>query len=280
MKIVAHRGARSRAPENTLSAFRTALTLPVDFIEGDITLTKDGVPVLIHQETLEPSSGALRLAARDEGRAWALEMPWSELSALDAGTWFGNQFRNEKIPSLDDVLALEWKEKMPLFDLIDPYYWIDEADPRMVEAFKRSVIPPLRVALTRGIRFSVLAFNPKMLELFAKELPRVDRTLAVWTNQRGKVSDVGTMARDLGVSTLTIPDFFLRDEPEWEAEARRLHLKLGVFELTPDSVKGFSNWTPRDRQPLWDLVISRNVDVFTSDFPAEFRAYRDRVKCT
>jgi len=93
---IAHRGASSRAPENTHAAFAAALELGVDAIELDCQLSADGELVVIHDETLERTTSGL-------GPVGA--KPWRELAMLDAGGWWDSRFRGERIPRLADVLA-------------------------------------------------------------------------------------------------------------------------------------------------------------------------------
>lgn len=251
--------------------------MPVQMVEGDVAITADGVPVMIHQETLEPdqSTGKLKLASRNEARAWVSNSTYHAIRDLDAGTWFDSSFSTQRIPKLTDVLNLSWRDKTLLLDLIDPRYWVDPADTSVVSQFRDSVVPLLRTATQAGASISVLAFNPCMLEMFHKELPAISRTLAIWTNHRGKEDWIIERACELKVTTLTIADFMLRDEPMWAELARRNGLQLGVFELTPDSHHEFRSWTPDQRKAIWDLVIEKRVDWFTSDFPEEFIHYRD-----
>ncbi|MFJ6108463.1 glycerophosphodiester phosphodiesterase [Pseudarthrobacter sp. NPDC092401] len=94
--LVAHRGDQYGAPENTMAAFRQATALGADVIELDVQLSRDGVPVVIHDDTLDRTtngSGAVRC------------MDWDQLVQLDAGSWFGSGFAGEGIPALGDVLA-------------------------------------------------------------------------------------------------------------------------------------------------------------------------------
>jgi len=276
VRVIAHRGARSLAPENTLAAFSRAQSLPVEMIEGDVTVTKDGIAVMIHQETLEPDEDfrCLRLAKRNEARAWIAEKTWSEISALDGGSWFGQDFSAQRIPKLTDILELPWREKTLLLDLIDPLYWSDPSADRVVQQFRSAVVPLLRTATQAGVSIAVLAFNPTMLEMFQSELPNIPRTLAIWTNHHGQESWIAEQCAKLQVQTLTIADFMLRDEPTWAELARQQGLELGVYEVTPDSQGEFKNWTPAQRKEIWELVIKNRVDWFTSDFPAEFVAFR------
>lgn len=91
----AHRGASSCAPENTMAAFAAAVAGGADGLELDIHLSCDGVPVVIHDETLERTT---------DGCGHVAEMTLQQLQRLDAGSWFSADFKGEPIPVLEDVL--------------------------------------------------------------------------------------------------------------------------------------------------------------------------------
>jgi glycerophosphoryl diester phosphodiesterase len=95
--VVAHRGASARAPENTLAAFRLAIDTGAPAVECDVHLSADGVPVVIHDERVDRTTTG-------SGRVSSLTA--AELRALDAGCWFGRAFAGERLPALDDVLAV------------------------------------------------------------------------------------------------------------------------------------------------------------------------------
>jgi len=92
--IFAHRGASAHAPENTLSAFELAVKQGADGIELDVKLSADEKVVVIHDPTLERTTGV-------HGRV--KDMPLSELRSLDAGSSFSTAFQNEKIPTLEEI---------------------------------------------------------------------------------------------------------------------------------------------------------------------------------
>ena len=93
----AHRGASSRAPENTLAAFEEAIGLGVDAIELDVHLSADGIPVVIHDERVDRTT---------DGHGLVSALTFGALRGLDAGAWFDRRFRGERIPSLDEALDL------------------------------------------------------------------------------------------------------------------------------------------------------------------------------
>ncbi|WP_139488302.1 glycerophosphodiester phosphodiesterase [Brevibacillus dissolubilis] len=101
---MAHRGWSGQAPENTLAAITKALHHPqVDGIEFDVQLSRDGVPIVIHDFTLERTTN---------GRGLVHEHTFAELRALDAGSWYGPEFAGERIPTLEEVLIANTGKKL------------------------------------------------------------------------------------------------------------------------------------------------------------------------
>ena len=92
---IAHRGASVRAPENTLAAFETAIRQGADAIELDVHLTADGVPVVLHDATLDRTT---------DGRGPVARVTLAALKRLDAGAWFAPRFRGERVPTLEEAL--------------------------------------------------------------------------------------------------------------------------------------------------------------------------------
>ena len=103
MKIIAHRGYSGKYPENTLAAFQAAAKLPIYGVELDVHLTKDNQIVVIHDEMINRTSN---------GRGFVKDLTLQELRSYDYGSWFGNEFLGEKIPTLSEVLALFCKTNL------------------------------------------------------------------------------------------------------------------------------------------------------------------------
>ncbi len=93
--VIGHRGAAAYFPENTISSFEGAIELKADMLELDVQLTKDNIPVLFHDTKLDK---------RSNGKGLVADYTLSELQQLDAGSWFGSQFKGEKIPTLREAL--------------------------------------------------------------------------------------------------------------------------------------------------------------------------------
>jgi glycerophosphoryl diester phosphodiesterase len=95
--VMAHRGASAAAPENTLIAYKKAIEMGADYAELDVRQTKDGAIVLMHDKTVHRTTGV-------KGYIWDLTL--EELKQLEAGSWFGEKFRGEPIPTLEEVIRL------------------------------------------------------------------------------------------------------------------------------------------------------------------------------
>jgi glycerophosphoryl diester phosphodiesterase len=95
--LVGHRGAAALAPENTLAGFRAAAAAGVTAVEFDVRLSADGVPMVIHDATLErTTSGKGPVAAQTAAL----------LGTLDAGAWFDPRFAGEPLPTLEATVGL------------------------------------------------------------------------------------------------------------------------------------------------------------------------------
>jgi len=94
-QITAHRGASSNYPENTMSAFKAAKELGANWIELDVSQTKDGKIVVIHDENLKRITGV-------DKNVW--ELTYDEIKELDTGVIFDEKFKGEKIPLLEEVI--------------------------------------------------------------------------------------------------------------------------------------------------------------------------------
>jgi glycerophosphoryl diester phosphodiesterase len=96
-RIIGHRGGGALAPENTLAGIRRAAELGFAGVEFDVMLTADKIPVLIHDETLERTTS---------GRGSVAAIPYARLAGLDAGSWFGPAYRDERVPAFEQAARI------------------------------------------------------------------------------------------------------------------------------------------------------------------------------
>lgn len=95
-RIIAHRGGGAAAPENTLAAMRTGARHGFGMVEFDVKLSHDGVPILLHDDTVERTSN---------GHGKACELAWHELARLDFGRWYSPDYAGESMATLYSVAA-------------------------------------------------------------------------------------------------------------------------------------------------------------------------------
>jgi glycerophosphoryl diester phosphodiesterase len=94
-QIIGHRGAKANAPENTLVSLGKAHQEGATWVEFDVKLTSDGVPILIHDATLERTTS---------GQGEVCNRTLQDIRRLDAGRWFGPAFAGERVPTLAETL--------------------------------------------------------------------------------------------------------------------------------------------------------------------------------
>jgi glycerophosphoryl diester phosphodiesterase len=102
---VAHRGDPLKRPQNTRSAFLSAMQYDIDVIETDLNVTKDGHLVIIHDQVVDNTSNG-------KGEVYGYTL--SELKGLDFGSWMGKEFAGETIMTLDELLDLTGDREVAL----------------------------------------------------------------------------------------------------------------------------------------------------------------------
>jgi len=166
--IYAHRGASVEYPENTLAAFRRALELGVEGIELDVHLSADGVPMVIHDATVDRTTN---------GTGMVVEMTRAELQALDAGN-------GERIPTLGEVL-----------DLVGHRLHID-IEVKAEDAGEAV----LREVSGRDLRWLISSFQFDVLRYVRAQRPDAE----LWPLTNGASDDAISVAKEIGARALAI----------------------------------------------------------------------------
>lgn len=140
MYVVAHRGASGSAPEHTFPAYDLALEAGADALELDVHLTRDRVPVVLHDATLDRVAGQPDFVA---------DVSLEELKRLDAGAWFGARWRGLRIPTLAEVFRRYGTATR---------YYVEIKDPELYPGIERKVSGLIR---THGLtaRATVMSFS-------------------------------------------------------------------------------------------------------------------------
>ncbi len=96
-KIIGHRGCAGYAPENTIEGIHTAADMGVEWVELDVKITKDEVPIIFHDDTLDRTTN---------GSGNIAEKTYDELLELECGSWFADSFTGIKIPTLEETIEV------------------------------------------------------------------------------------------------------------------------------------------------------------------------------
>lgn len=234
--ILGHRGASVVAPENTLAAFSRAISDGADGIEFDVRLSRDGVPVVIHDATLKRTGLIDRLVS---------ELTAAELREIDVGSWFAGTkkatFRSEKLPTLTQVfelfsgnsglLYIEMKcdkDEGPLLaaEVVRLTRKASMAERVVVESFDHAAIVAVK-KMDSGIRTAAL-FEPKLTRPIStvRRLRMVDTALGLGADEialHHTLAGVRAVekARQAGLDVVV----WTVDDPTWIVRAQALDIK-------------------------------------------------------
>lgn len=175
LDIVCHRGANHRAPENTFASAAICLDWGVDYVEVDVSTSRDGILYLFHGPQLEKTT---------DGAGYFGALNSAEIDRLDAGGWFHPDFAGERVPRLADFLPwIKGKSRLfldvkhadarQLLDLLDAtgmrdqvFVWSD-FDGWMAELAGLAPDIPIKVNVRTAadVRRAAAAYNARIVEL-------------------------------------------------------------------------------------------------------------------
>ena len=247
MLIIGHRGASAVAPENTMAAFREALAVGADGIEFDVRLTRDGVPVVIHDSTLRRTGGLPHRVA---------DLTSAEISKIDVGSWFAQgaspgTFANETVPSLAELFTLFQSNNSTLYlemkcDSPSEHRPLAEACVRTIE--EHSLKDRVIVECFQLPALAILKeINPdiKTVALFEPSFMKP----SVLSDQR-----IINQAMDVGAAALALHYRLARESLVQKAKAAGLHVAV---------------WTVDD--PAWiERARAIGIDALITNDPAKF----------
>ncbi len=230
--VVGHRGAGGLAPENTLPSFELAVSLGVDAVELDVHLSRDGVPVVIHDHSVHRTTG---------GHGLVGSLSVRELKEFDASAQFGSTYRGARIPTFEEVLR--WAR----------------GKTRLVVELKGTENPALvdqTLALIREYRLvddvQVISFDHHALRRARSIEPSIRTGALYFANPADPLS----IATAIGADALC---------PHWSyatadvvASAREAGLAVCV-------------WTANEPEEI-QAVIAAGVDAVTTDYPDRIRS--------
>ncbi|MEU3607743.1 glycerophosphodiester phosphodiesterase family protein [Streptomyces sp. NPDC035033] len=232
LTVIAHRGASAAAPENTLVAGEVARRAGVEWIENDVRPSRDGVPYVVHDATVDRTtdgSGAVR------------SLTSARLDALDAGSWFAPAFAGARVPTLAAQLAdLRTRGGRLLLEVKGPHSRAEVA--RIVRDVREQRMTD---------RVVVQSFDPASLRYVRELAPELPRALL-----RDRLdADPVAVARELGLAAYNVSDAALSARPGAVAELRAAGVAVNVWIV--------------DDPARWRALAGLGVDGVITDRPAE-----------
>ncbi|MBP2311683.1 glycerophosphoryl diester phosphodiesterase [Azospirillum soli] len=235
-RLIGHRGAKENAPENTLASLREAARQGAAWVEVDVMLTRDRVPVLIHDDTLERTTS---------GTGPVPDLTLAELRRLDAGSWFDPRFAGETVPTLEDALALIRDLGLGLNLEIKPY-------PGQDVATAEAAIATLKRLWPAGRPLLLSSFEVPCLEVARDLAPDIPRGYLLWDPP----ADWAAIADRIGAATLNVD------------QERQTAGTVAVYRATGRPVLAYTVNDPRRANELFDWGVA---GVFT-DAPGRLAA--------
>jgi len=224
--VVAHRGASAKAPENTLAALNMAADLGALAVEIDVTVSADGVAVLMHDDALDRCS---------DGTGPVILKPWAALQKLDVGRWFGATYAGERMPTLEQALDLAAGRGLSVnLELKPTLGWERPTVEAVVEVLDRMGADRIN---GRVPSLLVSSFNGKALELFARA--RSDIKLGYLTD--AVPDDWAACLAHYGCVSLHCHDAFVTRQ--LVADVHDHGYRLHVFTVNdPETAKQLFSW--------------------------------------
>jgi len=235
--IFAHRGASAYAPENTMEAFELAAEMGADGIEFDVQVSKDGKLIIHHDR---------KLGRTEEASGLVSDWNFSDLRALDVGSWFNLDFAGVQMPTPTEVVEHVGDRLLLNFELINDSFQLNGVGPLLVDLFRR---------MNLFSRAMISSFNPRALWQVKQMEPRITIG-ALWS------PDENWIVRSAIVRKLLQP--------------QALHPRHDL--VTPDLVKAahargqrVHTWTINDEKTA-QRMIDFGVDMLMGDYPDRLRA--------
>jgi len=180
--VIAHRGDSAHRPENTLASFASALECGADLVELDVQLTKDGHVVVIHDPTVDRTTG---------GHGRVGELTLREVRALSAGypERFGSDFAGERVPTLAEAMGF-LRERARVLVEIKPHSVTGDAEGG-IEA--RALAEVRRARMEKDVAF--ISFDRRALVRCRDLAPEIARGPLF---HRAEAGEVLAVAREVG----------------------------------------------------------------------------------
>lgn len=275
--LIAHRGASGYAPEHTFASYDLAIAQKADFVEPDLAVSKDGVLVCLHDDTLErttnvedvfPERYSREVKGRNGEKRWvANDFTVAELKRLDAGSWFDAKFAGAQIPTFEEMLArVQAHAGIGVYPELKspPLYTARGIDmAKLLEAFlqKHGLDKPEAQKRTPVIIQSFDRPTIKRMSVELRTVPRVYLTSDEQDITDAQLADLATFAQGIAPEKKLVAN-----HPDLVARAHAKKLTVTVWTFRADEKTTYPSVTDEMSQFLYtwgiDALFTNNPDRF------------------
>lgn len=275
--LIAHRGASGYAPEHTFAAYDLAISQKADFVEPDLAVSKDGVLVCLHDDTLERTTNvedvyAARFSPDVKGRngekRWvANDFTVAEIKRLDAGSWFGAKFAGAQVPTWDEMLVrVQQHPGVGVYPELKspPLYTgrgIDMAK-LFVESLKKHKLDTAESLKKTPV--IIQSFDRPTIKRMSVELPTVPRVFLTSDEKDitdAQLKDLATFAQGIAPEKRLVAT-----HPDLVQRAHALGLTVTIWTVRADEKTSYPSARDEMAQFLYtwgvDAIFTNNPDLF------------------
>ncbi|GAB2611930.1 hypothetical protein GCM10027269_80290 [Kribbella endophytica] len=234
LRVWAHRGGSSAAPENTAASDEVARRGRAEWIENDVQPTKDGVPIILHDDTVDRTTN---------GSGLVRNLTAAQIAGLDAGSWFAPAFTGQRVPTLGQQLdGLKTRGGNLLLE-------VKGAHTR--DSVARIVTEIRNRAMTS--RVFVQSFEPEHLRWMHELAPELPLGLLRSTLDPDPVA----IAKDLGLSAYNPSDAAFQTRPGIVAELHAQGVAVNVW-----TVDDATRWNSLEKAGVDGIITNRSAELY------------------
>ncbi len=274
-QLIAHRGASGYAPEHTLPAYKLALDQRVDFVEPDLAITKDGVLICLHDDTLErttnieqvfPDRFSREVTGRSGAKQWiANDFTLAEIKQLDAGSWMDAKFAGTRVPTWDEMLALVRGQAGVYPELKSPPLYtargVDMVTTFVDSVRKHGLDRPDSLKATPMV---IQSFDEASVRRVARELPPIPRVFL--TSDDHDVTDARLVALAMFATGIAPDKRVIARHPDMVARAHAAGLTVTSWTFRADEQTSY----PSVREEMAQYLYTWGVDALFTNHPDLF----------
>lgn len=275
--LIAHRGASGYAPEHTIASYDLAIQQKADFVEPDLAVSRDGVLVCLHDDTLERTTNVEQVFAerysrdvkgRNGEKRWvANDFTVAEIKKLDAGRWFDAKFSGAQVPTWDEMLArVQQHPGVGVYPELKspPLYTgrgIDMAKIFVDSVKKHGLDTPASLKKTPVI---IQSFDRPTIKRMSQELPSVPRVFL--TSNDADVTDA--QLKDLATfATGIAPEkSVIARNPEMVTRAHAAGLTVTAWTFRTDEKTTY----PSVKDEMAQFLYTFGIDALFTNNPDQF----------